>query len=97
MYSPAVVIFKDDLDHDCVDLPAKERRVVAVLTVAAPRGPLLSLDRKAFRFEEDLECLRGKIRLVYRMAAHNGKEYVVLGEFTKTRPYAPGMYQLIVT
>lgn len=60
--------------------------MVAVLTVAAPRAPRLSQDRESFKREEDLECLRGKIRLVYRMAAHNGKEYIVLGEFTGTGP-----------
>ena len=91
IYSPAVVIFKHDLDHDCVDLTPEERRVVAVLTVAAPCGPRLSPDRQTFQREEDVECLRGKIRLVYRMAAHNGKEYVVLGKHTQVDQIANGL------
>lgn len=80
VYSPAVVIFKDDLDHDCVDLPAEERRVVAVLTVAAPRSPYLSPGGETLRWEQDLNYFREKIRLVYRMAAHHGKDYLVLGK-----------------
>jgi len=79
IYSPAVVIFKDDLDHDCVDLPPNERQVVSVITVAAPRDPPLSRDGQSFKWPQDLECMRQKIRLVYRMAAHNGQHHLVLG------------------
>lgn len=79
IYSPSVVIFKDDLDHDCVDLPPEERRVVSVITVAAPRSPVLGANRQTLKWPADLECFREKIRLVYRMAAHNGQEYLVLG------------------
>lgn len=80
IYSPAVVIFKDDLDHDCVDLPPSEVQVVSVITVAAPRSPPLTSDGGAFKYPGDLECMREKIRLVYRMASHNGQQYLVLGE-----------------
>jgi len=31
------VIFKNDLDRSCVNLPVDQRETVAVLTVAAPR------------------------------------------------------------
>ncbi|KAL0581493.1 hypothetical protein V5O48_000536 [Marasmius crinis-equi] len=79
VFSPSIVVFKDDLDHDCVDLPEEERCVVGVITVAAPRWPELTPDKKQFAKESDLNDLRGKIRLVYRMAARNGREYVVLG------------------
>ncbi|KAF5334864.1 hypothetical protein D9758_014277 [Tetrapyrgos nigripes] len=79
VFSPGIVIFKDDLDHDCVNLPNEERRVVSVLTVAAPRGPLLTEDGKNFKKPSVLEDLREKIRLVYRMAAHNEGQYLVLG------------------
>lgn len=79
IYSPAVVIFKDDLDHDCADLPPNERQVVSVITVAAPRDPPLSRDGQSFKWPQDLECMRQKIRLVYRMAAHNGQHHLVLG------------------
>ena len=59
-------------------------RVVGVVTVAAPRGPKTKRDssedgEEVFADPEVLEELRGKIRLVYRMAASNGNEYLVLG------------------
>ena len=76
IFSPAVVIFKDDLDHGCVDLPPDERQVVSVMTVAAPRSPHL-VEGKFM--PQTLHWMREKIRLVYRMAAHNGQHYLVLG------------------
>jgi uncharacterized protein (TIGR02452 family) len=79
VYSPGVVVFKDDLDNNCADLPDDECIVVAVMTVAAPRWPKLTEDRQHFRDSSVLEDLRGKIRLIYRMAASDGKEYLVLG------------------
>lgn len=79
IYSPGVAIFKHDLDHNCADLSLEDRRVVGVITVAAPRVPDLTGDRLSFKHASDLEDLRGKIRLVYRMAASNGNESVVLG------------------
>jgi hypothetical protein len=95
IYSPGVVVFKDDLDHDCIDLPSNERLVVGVLTVAAPRDPPCTLGPKGAEIARwsprrtdpsarisnagVLEDLRGKIRLVYRMAATNGHIYLVLG------------------
>ncbi|KAJ7772960.1 hypothetical protein DFH07DRAFT_866126 [Mycena maculata] len=78
IYSPGVVIFRDDLDHECVELPLDGRRVVSVITVAAPRWSDLTPDQ-AFADPATLGDLREKIRLVYRMAAHNGQEYLVLG------------------
>ncbi|KII87163.1 hypothetical protein PLICRDRAFT_246234 [Plicaturopsis crispa FD-325 SS-3] len=79
IFSPGVVVFKDDLDHDCVELPVEERVVVSVITVAAPRVPALTGDGQSFANAGDLEDLRGKIRLVYRMAAGNGQDRLVLG------------------
>jgi len=77
IYSPAIVIFKDDLDHSCVDLPVDKRETVAVLTVAAPRHPKVLDDR--FANSSDLHDLREKARLVCRMAGHNGKHTLILG------------------
>ncbi|SJL09789.1 uncharacterized protein ARMOST_13170 [Armillaria ostoyae] len=81
VYSPGVVVHRDDLDHELVEFPREsgKRIVVAVLTVAAPRDPQLTEDGQRFADPSVLEDLRGKIRLVYRMAASNGKEYIVLG------------------
>jgi uncharacterized protein (TIGR02452 family) len=82
VYSPGVVIFRDDLDHDCVELPITDRRVVSVVTVAAPAWPDLSPDHQTFKHPTTLTYLQEKIRLVYRMAAHNGQQYLVLGVFS---------------
>ncbi|TFY68276.1 hypothetical protein EVG20_g3616 [Dentipellis fragilis] len=78
IFSPDIVIFKDDLCNDCVDLPVEERRIVSVITVAGPRKPELTKDGELVK-ASDLEDFRGKIRLVYRMAATYGKHAVVLG------------------
>ena len=78
-YSPGVVIFKENLDHDCVNLPKEDWRVVSVITVAAPRAPRLTVDGQSLANESDLNDLRGKIKLVYRIAAQNKKRYLVLG------------------
>jgi hypothetical protein len=51
-----------------------------VITIAAPRRPALTGDFAEFAKDNDLEDLRGKIRLVYRMAASNGNEFLILGE-----------------
>ncbi|KAF9020742.1 hypothetical protein BDZ89DRAFT_263113 [Hymenopellis radicata] len=79
VYSPAVLVHRDDLDHNLKELPAQERIICSVLTVAAPRAPKLTEDKENFADPSVLEDLRGKIRLVYRMAAHNHKEYLILG------------------
>jgi len=63
--------FIDDLDDPCVDLPVDEREIVAVLTVAAPRDPEVLNARLVDSL--DLRALREKIKLVYRMAGHNGR------------------------
>lgn len=68
--------------------------VVSVMTVAAPRWPELSKVQVGgegdedgeweyvFKKESDLDDLRGKIRLVYRMAGWNGVESLILGTFS---------------
>jgi hypothetical protein len=92
IFSPAVVVFKHDLDHDCVDLEEDERRIVSVISVAAPMGPKLDREkvkvegkdeewRSVFKTKKDLNDLREKIRLVYRMAGWNGVEFLILGVF----------------
>ncbi|KAJ6475691.1 hypothetical protein C8R47DRAFT_1142143 [Mycena vitilis] len=79
VYSPGIVIFRDDLDHDCAELPIADRRVVSVLTVAAPAWPDLTPDMEEFAHPSTLMYFHEKIRLVYRMAAHNVQQYLVLG------------------
>ncbi|KZV69262.1 hypothetical protein PENSPDRAFT_633246 [Peniophora sp. CONT] len=79
IYSPAVVVFKDDLVHECMDLPPEERVVLSVITVAGPRKPELTPDGSQLARQSDLEDLRAKVRLIYRLAASKGRDAIVLG------------------
>jgi len=79
IYSPAVVVFKDTIGEECLDLEVAERMVVAVVTVAAPRQPKLTDDRLGFADESVLEGFRDKVRLVLRIMAADGKTFAVLG------------------
>ncbi|KAJ7483340.1 hypothetical protein FB451DRAFT_1350544 [Mycena latifolia] len=67
----AVVVFKDDLGHECADLAAEDRCIVSIITVAAPRLPELTPDQSAFKNPSDLEDLRGKIRLMINTRPHD--------------------------
>jgi uncharacterized protein (TIGR02452 family) len=77
--SPSVVIFRDTLENGLAELPQQERRVVAVMTVAAPRFPAVTADKEAFASAEVVQELREKIVLVLRMAASEGVGRLVLG------------------
>lgn len=79
IFSPDVVVFRDSLDNDLVELPAHQRHVLAVITVAAPCSPQLTDDGKSFADESDLMDLREKILLILRLAAVNGITSLVLG------------------
>jgi uncharacterized protein (TIGR02452 family) len=81
--SPDVVVFKDTLENGCVDLPSKQRHVVAVFTVAAPCLPGVTEDGEDFSQEAVLQGvltdLKEKILLFLRMAATTGVTNLVLG------------------
>ncbi|CAD0107035.1 unnamed protein product [Aureobasidium uvarum] len=79
IFSPNIVVFKDTLDNECVELSKEQRVVVSVITVAAPRRPELTEDGKRFRDQSVLEGFRDKVRLVLRCAAGEGKTGLVLG------------------
>ncbi|THV08289.1 hypothetical protein K435DRAFT_847170 [Dendrothele bispora CBS 962.96] len=91
IFSPSVVIFRNPLHSTtdnsdsnisseiCAELPPSERRVVSVISVAAPRYPLLNPTRDDFKDQIDKENLREKVRFILRMAGLNGKRYLVLG------------------
>lgn len=81
-----MVVFKDDLVHDCVDLSLADRVVLSVITVAAPRKPELTSDGSRLARTSDLEDFRAKIRLVYRMAASEGRDSMILGAVIVTLP-----------
>ncbi|KAH7918524.1 hypothetical protein BV22DRAFT_1024458 [Leucogyrophana mollusca] len=77
--SPAVVIFRSDLDSGLKELEKKDWRLVNVLSVAGLRGPPLTADQQEFLDPNVLVWLREKVRLVYRMAAWSGCWDLVLG------------------
>lgn len=79
IYSPGVVVFRETIDNDLAELPSDDRFVVSVITVAAPRLPKLTSDGLSFANETDLNDLREKIKLIYRLAAHNGQTNLILG------------------
>jgi len=80
--SPGVVVFRDTLDNGLVELPADQRFVVAVMTVAGPRFPAVVTEGEGevvFKEESVVEEVREKVRLVLRMAAGEGVGRLVLG------------------
>jgi uncharacterized protein (TIGR02452 family) len=79
IFSPDVVVFRDTLDNNLVELPAHQRHVLAVITVAAPCAPKITDDGESFAEESELRDLRAKILLTLRMAAINGVTSLVLG------------------
>jgi uncharacterized protein (TIGR02452 family) len=79
VFSPDVVVFRDTLDNDLVELPTNQHHVLAVITVAAPRGPKVTEDKESFADESELRDLQEKIMFVLRMAAGNGVTSLVLG------------------
>nr|OQO28706.1 hypothetical protein B0A51_02949 [Rachicladosporium sp. CCFEE 5018] len=79
IFSSEVVVFKDTLANDLLDLPLESRHSVAVITIAAPRWPAVTQDGKDFAKQSDLQELQQKILLVLRLAATNGVTKLVLG------------------
>lgn len=72
-----MVVFKDTLENNCVDL--SQPHVLHVITVAAPCQPKLTDDGEGLANESDLEDLRERIVLVLRTAAGDGVKCLVLG------------------
>lgn len=77
--SPNVVVFKDTLDNDLVDLPRELQHSVAVITVAAPCYPRLTENELEFADASQLQDLREKILLILRLAASHSVTKLVLG------------------
>ncbi|KAF8461333.1 hypothetical protein BDZ91DRAFT_632835, partial [Kalaharituber pfeilii] len=77
IYSPGVVVFRNPTTLAPLDYP--KRRVVSMLSIAAPQNPPLDPTGTKLANQEDLETLRAKIRFWLRVAAMNGQERLVLG------------------
>ena len=79
VFSGNVVVWKDTLENGCVELAEQDREVLSVITIAAPRNPELTEDKKEFAEQSTLEEFRSKVRLVLRCAGSEGKTGLVLG------------------
>jgi uncharacterized protein (TIGR02452 family) len=85
IYSPTVVVFREDTRkrHRWMDLGKPEwLPVVGVVSIAAEVGPAVTIDdSKKYRYAnaEDRDLMKGKMRLVLRIAATHGHRRLVLG------------------
>ncbi|KAJ3993477.1 hypothetical protein F5050DRAFT_1577557, partial [Lentinula boryana] len=85
IFSEGVVIFRGSNDGGtssnsiCPLLPHNKRKVISVISVAAPRYPKLTSDGNDFADEKIKEEFKEKVRLVLRIGGHEGKRYLVLG------------------
>ncbi|KAF5376156.1 hypothetical protein D9757_009313 [Collybiopsis confluens] len=94
IFSEGVVIFRQaislnsemdtsDYTHNPERIPAvlapSLRRVISVISVAAPVAPELTFDGEDFASDQVREEFMEKIRLILRMAGWHGKTFLVLG------------------
>jgi uncharacterized protein (TIGR02452 family) len=77
--SPDVVVHRDTMSNGLVELPERERQVVAIIMVAAPCYPKVTDDHEEFAEASELHDLREKMLLMLRMAAGSGVTKLVLG------------------
>ena len=82
IYSPDVCIFKYELAKGCKELERKDMVVVSVVSVAAIACPPTVVTKEGeavMKSEKDRLKLTERVRMVFRMAAHNGKSVLMLG------------------
>ncbi|KAF9074398.1 hypothetical protein BDP27DRAFT_1317011 [Rhodocollybia butyracea] len=92
IFSEGVVVFREPLIRAetlsqntnaestvCPILPPPSRKVLSVISVAAPRYPVVTQDGSDFRDAAVKEDFKEKVRLVLRMAGIHDKRYLVLG------------------
>lgn len=82
IFSPQVCIFKDELANGCKELVRKDTVIVSVTSVAAIACPPTVVTRQGstvMKSPKDKLKLIERVRMVLRMAAHNGKTVLMLG------------------
>lgn len=85
VYSPTVVVFRESLasGHRILNLSKPEELpVISVVSVAAICGPKIrkiAAGEERYRDPADREMMKEKMRIVLRIAAHNGHRRLVLG------------------
>ncbi|KAK4940518.1 hypothetical protein LTR10_019392 [Elasticomyces elasticus] len=85
IFSPNVVIFRDELSKDCGILARKDWAKVSVISVAALACPpvVRALTTRfgvesRMKLNNDARTIRERFRMILRMAAHHGKSVLVL-------------------
>lgn len=85
IYSPTVVVIRENMaqGHDLLDFSQPEDLpVVSCVSVAAIRGPDIVCDtagRERYRYKQDREMMKEKMRVVLRIAAVRKHRTLVLG------------------
>ncbi|KAF2466847.1 uncharacterized protein BDR25DRAFT_306041 [Lindgomyces ingoldianus] len=82
IYSPLVLLIREAMSrgHGLIwpDTPAQNLPVTAVITMAALRRPELTRDG-TYRYAQDKDMMKNKIRVILRVAVHQGHSKLVLG------------------
>ena len=89
IYSPQVVIFKDELANDCKALPERDWKTVSVLSVATPACPPLTpvttrsskhrdSQEMALKSSNDVKIVQERWGMALPMAAHHGQSVLLL-------------------
>ena len=85
VYSPSVVVVRESFasGHDLLDLSRPEDLpIISVVSVAAICGPDVGKTRSGeekYRYPADRVTTKEKMRMILRIAAHNGHHQLVLG------------------
>lgn len=88
LYNPTVIVLREEMVDGHGVLPEAKRPVVAIVTVAALRGPKVSrfkmadgMEKIVFASDEERRWTKDKMRLTLRIAARHKRELLVLGAF----------------
>lgn len=87
IFTPNVVVFRDELSNDCEILPRRDWTTVSVVSVAGLACPPLVPAQKLrgrgeaemqMKLEKDVDTIRERFRMILRMAARQEKSVLVL-------------------
>ncbi|KAJ6189203.1 hypothetical protein N7519_004111 [Penicillium mononematosum] len=79
VWSPNVVVFRDEVATDARIYEPAEMFTVGVVSLAAMRRPLLTPDKRNFARPQDIRTVRDKMRQTLRVLAVNNVTHCVLG------------------
>ncbi|RHZ68271.1 uncharacterized protein CDV56_102311 [Aspergillus thermomutatus] len=79
VWSPSVVVFRDEVAGGCRFYRDEEKFLVGVVSLAALRRPVLTSDGRRFANSNNVLVLKNKMRQVFRVLAENRISHCVLG------------------